>query len=416
MKDHVSERGPVWGLTRFVESIGADASDSEDVRLQKRLLVAVVLHIVPAAVLWGALYLAFDEPLAASFPFAYAFASVLSIITFGLRGGLRLFRSVQLLLILAVPFLLMLQLGGFASSGGVVLWSLIAPVGALVLSGRRQAVGWFVAFLMLAVFSGLLESSSSSNNLPSALVAAFFALNIVGVSLVVFVLLQYFLGQKDIAQRLLQEEQEKSDRLLLNVLPAEIAPRLKNGDSTIADSFDVVSVLFADVVGFTGLSARLAPKRMVELLNEVFSEFDSLTEKYGLEKIRTIGDNYMVASGVPRPRDDHAHALARLALEMNGYWDRLSNGDVDLQFRIGMNSGSAVAGVIGQQKFHYDLWGDAVNIASRMESHGLPGKIQIAEPTYDLIRDDFVCTPRGKIDVKGKGEMETWFLEGNRKA
>jgi guanylate cyclase len=154
---------------------------------------------------------------------------------------------------------------------------------------------------------------------------------------------------------------------------------------------------------------------MVDLLNEVFSSFDTLADKYGLEKIRTIGDNYMIASGVPVPRADHAHALAGVALEMMSHVDRHRPAHaVRLRFRLGMNSGAAVAGVIGRRKFHYDLWGDAVNTASRMESHGVPGKIQIARPTYDLINDDFVCVPRGSIEVKGKGQMETWFLEGRR--
>ena len=151
---------------------------------------------------------------------------------------------------------------------------------------------------------------------------------------------------------------------------------------------------------------------MVGVLNEVFSYFDTLAEHYGVEKIRTIGDNYMVASGVPVERDDHAHALAAMALDMNGYIvERRAEGASPLQFRIGMNSGPVVAGVIGHKKFHYDIWGDAVNTASRMESHGIPGKIQIARPTYDLICEDFVCTPRGLVEIKGKGSMETWFLE-----
>ena len=209
------------------------------------------------------------------------------------------------------------------------------------------------------------------------------------------------------------EEQEKSERLLLNVLPKEIAAILKDEDGIIADNFEAVSIMFADVVGFTPLSTKMSPKDMVELLNEIFSYFDSLIEKYELEKIRTIGDNYMVASGVPRPRGDHAHALAGMALEMNSYLHDNSSSKVNgLQFRIGINSGPVVAGIIGRQKFHYDLWGDAVNTASRMESHGVPGKIQVTQMTYELIQDKFICKPRGTIEVKGKGEMDTWFLEG----
>ena len=190
---------------------------------------------------------------------------------------------------------------------------------------------------------------------------------------------------------------------------------MKDGSRTIADHFDSVSVIFADVVGFTTLTAKMAPGELVGLLNEFFSYFDSLVEKYGLEKIRTIGDNYMVAAGVPRPRNDHADALARMVLDMIEYCSsRAIVADVPLQFRIGMNSGPTVAGVIGHKKFQYDLWGDAVNTASRMESHGVPGKIQVTRETYDLIKDDFVFTARSAVDVKGKGNMETWFLDGVR--
>ena len=233
----------------------------------------------------------------------------------------------------------------------------------------------------------------------------FFALNVAAVSAIVFGLFRYFLN-------LLEREQDKSQRLLLNVLPAEIAGILREGGRTIADHHEVASVLFANVVGSTELAVRLSPENLVELLNEVFSHFDAIVERYDLEKIRTIGDNYMVASGVPRSRRDHAHALARMAIDMNSYV--LSNhdtGSTPLQFRIGINSGPLVAGVIGRKKFHYDIWGDTVNTASRMESTGAPGKIQITQATYSFIKDQFTCSLRGTIDVKGKGKMETWFLE-----
>jgi guanylate cyclase len=203
--------------------------------------------------------------------------------------------------------------------------------------------------------------------------------------------------------------------LLLNVLPKEVATILKNESRTIADNYADASVMFADMVGFTPLSAKLAPVEMVELLNEVFSFFDSLLDKYEVEKIRTIGDSYMVASGVPRRRPDHAQALARMAIEMRDHiaMHTFGNGQ-RVSFRIGINSGSMIAGVIGSRKFVYDVWGDAVNIASRMESHGMSGTIQITRATYELIKDDFVCEPRGTVNVKGKGEMEVWLVKSER--
>ena len=223
-------------------------------------------------------------------------------------------------------------------------------------------------------------------------------------------------SRKNFQQSLvIEQERHKSETLLLNILPREISVILKDRPGTIADRFEEASVLFADIVGFTILSARMSPEEMVQLLNEVFSFFDSLVDKYDLEKIRTIGDNYMVASGVPRPRPDHASALARMALDMRTY---VCDGHTALkellQFRIGINSGPVVAGVIGRRKFQYDIWGDTVNTASRMESNGVPGEIQITRNTFDLIKDDFVCRARGRSEFKGIGEMETWFLVDRR--
>jgi class 3 adenylate cyclase len=211
----------------------------------------------------------------------------------------------------------------------------------------------------------------------------------------------------------LETEQARSEALLQAMLPKGIVERLKAGETLIADRFANASVLFADLVGFTPLTLELSPIEIIELIGELFSHFDSLIVKYGVEKIRTIGDNYMVASGVPFPRPDHAQALARMALDMSDYiHSRPVHRDKKVDFRIGINSGPLIAGVIGDKKHQYDLWGDTVNTASRMESSGMAGKIQITRATYDLIREEFVCEPRGKVPVKGKGELETWYLLG----
>ena len=210
----------------------------------------------------------------------------------------------------------------------------------------------------------------------------------------------------------LDEERSESERLLLNILPPAIAQRLKTEPGVIADRFDSVSVMFSDIVGFTPLSETLSAQQMVKWLNEVYSVFDTLVRDHDVEKIRTIGDGYMVAAGVPFPRDDHAAALTRLALDMKAHFATLppvSGRRVD--FRIGINSGPVVGGVIGTHKFQYDIWGDTVNTAARMESHGVPGRIHISNATYELINHKFVCERRGSIEVKGKGKMQTWFVE-----
>src|SRR5215217_2625774 len=215
----------------------------------------------------------------------------------------------------------------------------------------------------------------------------------------------------DREHRLLLAEQERSERLLLNVLPAPIAERLKQGEGVIADAFPEVTVLFADIVDFTRRSRQISPAQVVAALNELFSAFDRLAQHQGLEKIKTIGDAYMVAGGLPQPRPDHAQAVAELALAMRAEVARHAGpGGRPLQVRIGIDTGPVVAGVIGRTKFSYDLWGDTVNTASRMESHGVPGCIQVTERTYQRLRDGYRLERRGPIQVRGKGEMVTWFL------
>jgi adenylate cyclase len=403
MQDFIKRTLPV------IARVGADPSDDDDIRLQKSLLVICALPFMVAGWAWGLMYFFFQEPLAGSIPFSYGIFSLLSILYFARTRQYAFFRFSQLLLILLLPFLLMVTLGGFINGSTVVLWALICPLGALLFDNPRHALRWFVAFVVLLLLSGFLQPYVRlTNHLSQPVVIFFFVINLLGVSSLVFMMVSYFVGQKNMFQ-------EKSETLLLNILPKEIAAILKNESRTIADHYDEASVLFADMVGFTPLSAQLPPVEMVELLNEVFSYFDSLLDKYNVEKIRTIGDSYMVASGVPRGRPDHAQALARMALEMRDYvaTHTFGNGQC-VSFRIGINSGSVIAGVIGRRKFVYDVWGDAVNIASRMESHGLGNAVQITQATYELIKDEFLCEPRGSVNVKGKGEMKVWLITSKK--
>ena len=221
------------------------------------------------------------------------------------------------------------------------------------------------------------------------------------------------LGEAVRSRRALALEQERSERLLLNVLPAPIAERLKAGEGVIADAFPEVTVLFADLVDFTRRSQRIGPAQVVQALNELFSAFDRLAQQQGLEKIKTIGDAYMVASGIPLPRDDHAEAIAAMALAMGPEIAHCSaEAGLSLEVRIGIDTGPVVAGVIGRARFIYDLWGDTVNTASRMESHGVAGCIQVTARTYQRLRDGYQFQRRGPISVRGMGEMVTYFLVG----
>jgi adenylate cyclase len=396
----------------IITRIGVDPDDSDEVRLQKALLTLGSLMFILAGAFWGILYFSFGEWIAGSIPLGYAIVSSVSLAIFSINHRYRLFLFAQLLFILFLPFLLMIALGGFIKSSAVILWSLLSPLGAMLFDEPRQGLRWLAAYLSLAIISGYFEFHPLvSSSLSPATITVFFILNIGTVSAIAIFLLAYFVGEKNRLFTLLRGEQIKSENLLLNILPKEIAAILKNESRTIADHYPEASILFADMVGFTPLSARLAPVEVVELLNEAFSYFDSLLDKYNVEKIRTIGDSYMVVSGVPRRRADHAQSLAHMALDMQKFiaTHTFHNGQ-QVSFRIGINSGPVIGGVIGKRKFVYDVWGDPVNVASRMESHGMSGTIQITRATYELIKDDFVCESRGTVDVKGKGDMEVWLV------
>jgi len=369
-----------------------------------------------AGALWGLIYFAYGQTFASLIPLCYAIISLLSLIVFAVTHRYRFFRFSQLFLVLLLPFLLMMAMGGFISSSAVILWSFISPMGALLFDEPRHAPFWFGGFLFLVILSGVLEPFLyGTNSLPPSVITFFFVMNIGMVSLITFTLLYSFVRQRSAALQLLRLEQEKTEGLLLNILPREIAAILKYESRVIADHYDCASILFADMVNFTPMSAEMSPVSMVDLLNEIFSHFDVLVERYNLEKFKTIGDCYMVAAGVPRPRPDHAHVLSRLALDMDAYIkSHTFNASRPVSFRIGINSGPVLAGVIGRKKFAYDLWGDVVNTASRMESQGTSGMIQVTRNTYELIRDQFICVPRGTIVVKGKGEMEVWYIVGEK--
>jgi adenylate cyclase len=392
-------------------AIGADPADSSDERFRKRLLVGVALVILPAGFVWGCLYFAVGEPVVALTPWGYVVGSIVSLAIFARTRNFAFLRTAQLLLILIAPALGVVALGSLDESSAVIVWSFLAPLGAVAFDRPSRAWPWFAAFVVTIVLSLVLAElvRPDAADLPDAFVRTFDVLNVVAVSFVAMILLVTFARGRDAAQA-------RADALLLNVLPEEVAQRLQTDSQSIADHFENASILFADVVDFTPLSSRLDAREVVGLLDRLFTSFDDLVDRYEVEKIKTIGDCYMVAAGVPRHRPDHAQALAGLALEMRECAKTcLPDRDGrDLRLRIGISSGPVVAGVIGRRRFLYDLWGDTVNMASRMESHGSPDEIQITRSTWELLRDDFDTEPIGLVEVKGKGEVETWRLVAER--
>jgi adenylate cyclase len=391
--------------------VGALPTDSDDEALRKETLVLFASFITLLSFIWVGTYWALGLYVSAAIPLAYQAVSVANLAVFAKTKRYRFFRTSQLTLGLVLPFVLQVSLGGFLASSGVVLWSFTAPLGALLFSSRRDATRWFAGFLGVIGLSALLEPLLTPAEIPHAIVVTFFALNILGVTATSYLLLHYFVRERDRAAAVIAAERERSERLLLNVLPEPIAERLKAGESPIADRASDVGVLFADIVGFTPLSETMRPEELVQVLDEVFTLFDRLVANHAMEKIKTIGDAYMVASGLLGGGQGHAEDLAEMALRMQATIARTTPLDV----RIGMDIGPVVAGVIGHQKFSYDLWGDTVNTAGRMESHGLPGAIQVTERAYRRLAPAFTFEERGIIDVKGKGPMRTYLLVGSKR-
>ena len=417
-----TDRLPV-ALQRLA-AIGVDRGDSEDARLDKAMLTLVSTLIAVMSCAWVTLYLAIGLPGSAAIPFGYQLCVVACLVALARTKRIDGVRSILLLLMLVLPFALQWSLGGFANGSAVAAWAGITPILAYLFGVRSP---WsVVAFVALLVVAAAFESTVAENapHIASGIRAASFAMNLTGPAVAGFLALRYFTNERDRsraelveAHRLLTAEQERSERLLLNILPAPIADRLRAGATTIADSRPDVTVLFADIVGFTPLGQTLEPAELVQLLNKMFVAFDELVERAGLEKIKTIGDAYMVVGGLPSPRPGHLAAMLDVALEMIDVIARVrpTHGG-PLQLRIGIDSGPVVAGVIGRHKFSYDVWGDTVNTASRMESHGVPGRVQVTERVARAAGAGHRFEGPRSIDVKGKGAMTTYLLIDERLA
>jgi guanylate cyclase len=278
--------------------------------------------------------------------------------------------------------------------------------------GVRRATPWLVAFGGATIACGILELHlGGEGHSPTAIVIVFYVLNVLGVATTVFLVLRYFISERERTLDALRVEQERSERLVLNVLPAAIALRLKDEPVAIADGYESVTVLFADIVGFTQFADRREPHEVVAVLNDLFSRFDELADRCGVEKIKTIGDAYMAVGGLPVPRLNHEAAVAEMALAMREVVERYNHDTAsELAIRVGIASGPVTAGVIGNRKFSYDVWGDTVNMASRMESHGVVGGIQVTPTVMRALGDRFEFEERGVVDVKGKGPTTTYLL------
>lgn len=372
----------------------------ENPRVIVGMAFVFTLGSLPGVAILAALFFWFGEPSSGWVQVALGVSYIAGWFVFVATGSTRYVYVLLAAVSLVAIILVHLMMGGYSNSGAILMWGIPMVTVAVLLLERNEVLVLGGSVLVLAIVFGFLETAlRASRPAPDpVLPAVLFPTAIVLVVLTVVPVISMLVGR-------LSFERERAEDLLLNVLPAEVAVELKETGATATRTFDSISVLFADIVGFTPMVAEMEAKDMVEQLNEIFTRFDALSAEYGCEKIRTIGDAYMVAAGVPTPRDDHAVVIASLALDMLAY-----SHTTPLSFRFGISSGPVVAGVVGASKFQYDIWGDTVNTASRMESHGEPGRIHIAEATHQLVRNDFETTPRGSVRIKGKGEMSTWYL------
>ena len=353
------------------------------------------------------IFFAFDEPAVGWAATALGLLFAACWFVFAFTGSVRSTFGLAIASAMAVDTYTHVVMGGYANSGGFFFWGVGVTVVAALALPRAMALAVGGYWVGVAVVFAFLEGSlSSAREAPNPdLPAVMFAYTMVLMTLMLVPVVAYLLAR-------LRTERRRAEDLLLNVLPASIARRLKESPEVIADDFEECTVLFADIVGFTAHSRAIPADALIAQLNAVFSAFDELTERRGVQKIKTIGDGYMAVAGVPEPREDHIEACCHLALDMQEAMLQLARSGPALELRIGINTGPAVAGVIGTSRFSYDLWGDTVNMASRMESYGEPGKIQVSQRVVDRASAAFRFERAGQADLKGFGPTDAFYLIG----
>ncbi len=422
MAEHRGRQASAGFLSRLADA-AVDPGDDDITRLRKTLLLLASGLMNVAAVVWVLIYWWMGLKLPTSIPFGYQVLSALILYIYLRTKKFAFFGFAQLSLFLFFPFLVQWSIGSFVSSSGIALLALLAPIGAMVCFGPRESIPWFFAFVVLTVLSGFFDyylANGEDYGVPLKTVAVFFVLNFTILSTMIWLLLRYFVQQRDAYQlelgrqhALLEQERQKSDRLLNSVLPEHVANRLKNNAGTIADGFADVSVMVADVSGFTRLSERLAPQQVVAFLDQIFSRFDELSDLHGLDKIKTIGDAYMVAGGLAADAGDYVDRIGDMALDMI----EISGSDPGLrkhglQLHVGIATGPVIAGVIGSKRFGYDLWGDTVNVAFRLTGEARNGAIVVDKTTYRRLSPRFQFEEEREIKVKGKDPMTVYRLAG----
>lgn len=400
-------------IRNYISVVGASASETKEQQLRRKAFTLIAILKFLACFPWSVMYFSLGLYSSGFFPLTFAAGLLLNLLLFAKIKNYRLFVNISLFMMLTIPALLQWNLGGFENSGWIMIWSFLAPMGALVFSGKKQSRIWFAGFASVLIISVFTEGSYPARLYSQWVLTVFLLMNVGIVSTIVYATIVYFVNRAN-------EENLKSEQLLLKILPAKIVNELKERGETMPLFYKSASVIFTDFVGFTAQSEKMKPAELVYELETCFSKFDDAARKYNVEKLKTIGDSYMCATGLPERVKTHPIDACLFGLEIQNIMkkqreEREKNGQVFWRLRLGIHSGPVVAGVIGKNKIAYDIWGDSVNTASRMESSGEEGKVNISSATFELVKDFFECDYRGKIKAKNKGEIDMYFIRSIKK-
>jgi class 3 adenylate cyclase len=408
-------------MLNFLKSIGISPEDSQELRLKKYTLLIITLSCCVAAPIWSYSYYLMGLRLSALIPFAYILVLAPAIAVFARTKNEKALLNVQLFAIFLCPVIMQWLAGGLLKGGVIILWSFLSPLTALVFLNVRKAKLWMSlvvgSIIVTGIFNSYFEQYGMYIDRSQKLLLNM--MNVAGACLVIYFAIQYFVNTIRKNNQLLEEEKQKADKLLLNILPLQVAEELKKSGKTRPTLYKGSTIIFTDFKDFTQFSELFTPDELINELDTCFEKFDEIIGNNGLEKIKTMGDAYICVAGILRNEADAASNAIKAvtaALSMAEYIRRkkeqkLKEGKVYWDVRIGVHTGDVVAGIVGKNKFAFDIWGDAVNTASRLETCSEPGKVNISNTTYRLVKEHFECSYRGKLPVKNKGELDMYFVE-----
>lgn len=384
---------------------------------RRSMAVVMVLMVMALAVLYNLAYNLVGHNIDYGATLFYVAISLSSLAFLRITGNYPFFQNLQFSLLLLLPLALQIAHGGYTAGSGLVLAAFLSPLAAMVFANLKSARLFFVLYVLVQIGAGLWEYFfiKQQPQVAPEVSIMFFSSNFIFTTAVVYFLMDRFLRTKDRLQGLLQEEHRKSIALLYNILPEETARELKRTGSAKARRYESATVMFTDFVGFTRFASVLSAEEMVEQIDFYFRKFDEIASKHNLEKIKTVGDSYMCAGGLPKPNDTHARDAVEAALEMRQFVEEMKDQKIEqigfpFDMRIGIHTGSLVAGVVGKDKIAYDIWGETVNIASRMEQSCETGKINFSQATYEIVKDKFPARFRGRFSIKNMGEVDMYEL------